>query len=116
MQILINSDKNVDADEDLERRVTEEVAAALSRFSDRLTRVEVHFGDENADKPGESDMRCMMEARPTGQRPIVVTHHAATLDQACSGAVQKMKSLLASKFSRMEALRGRGSIRHPHPS
>ena len=54
----------------------------MSRISDHITRVEVHLSDENGDKDGQNDMRCMMEARLEGRQPIAVTHQAATLDEA----------------------------------
>jgi hypothetical protein len=44
MQIQVNTDKNVAGHEALVRKVEAEVDTALSRFSDHLTRVEVHLG------------------------------------------------------------------------
>ena len=66
MQIQVNTGDNVEGREELIARVEAGVAAALSRFDDRLTRVEVHLGDENAGKSGAADKRCMIEARPAG--------------------------------------------------
>lgn len=112
MQILINTDKHVDAEPDLLRQVQEEVSSALARFADQLTRVEVHLSDQNADRGGATDLRCAMEARPAGKQPIAVTHSAATVQEACNGAVRKMRNLLDTSFGRTEARRGRESIRH----
>jgi hypothetical protein len=97
----VNTDDNIEGSEELIGRVETEVAATLSRFSDRVTRVEVHLGDENAGKSGASDKRCMMEARPSGQQPVAVTHHAATLEEAYDGAAEKLGNLLESKFGRL---------------
>jgi hypothetical protein len=33
----------------------------------------------------------MLEARPSGRAPAVVTHHAATVDEALRGALHKLK-------------------------
>lgn len=111
MQILVNTDKHVDAAPDLMERVQDEVLQSLSRFSGQVTRVEVHLSDQNGDKGGAADMRCALEARPAGRTPIAVTHAAATVEEACSGAVRKMRNLLDTSFGRTEARRGRESIR-----
>lgn len=111
MQIQVNTGENVQGRESLIARVEAGVSAALSRFDDRLTRVEVYLGDENADKGGAADKRCTIEARPAGQQPVAVTHKAATLDEALDGAAEKLGSLLESKFGRLEDRKGASSIR-----
>jgi hypothetical protein len=73
----------------------------LKRFEDRITRVEVHLGDVNADKLGTQDKRCLMEARAAGLNPVAVTNQAANLEEAISGAAQKLKRLLDSLFGRV---------------
>ena len=47
MQIITNTDVNIEGNEALSRQVSSVVEAALSRFSDHITRVEVHLSDEN---------------------------------------------------------------------
>lgn len=112
MQIEITTDDHIDASDDMIARVESDVESGLSRFESRLTRVEVHFGDENAGKSGADDKRCTVEARPTGQQPVAVTHHAATVDEAGRGAVQKLHKLLDSRFGRLDDRKGGDSIRH----
>lgn len=102
MQLQINTDNHIKGREALIHQVEAEVEATLGRFSDHLTRIEIHLGDENAGKSGTADKRCMMEARLAGQPPVVVTHHAATLGEACAGAAQKLKSLLDSRIGRQQ--------------
>ena len=111
MQVQIHTGAGVEGREGLVRRVEAEVAAALGRFADRLTRVEVHLGDENAGKSGAADKRCTMEARPAGQQPVAVTHEAATLEEACDGAAEKLGNLLESRFGRLDDRKGAASIR-----
>ncbi len=113
MQILINTDTHVDDEPDLRERIDGKITSGLARFSDRLTRVEVHVSDQNADRGGGDDMRCTLEARPAGQQPIVVVCSGATTEEAISGAVKKMRNLLDTSFGRFEARHGRDSIRHP---
>ncbi|MDH4369745.1 MAG: HPF/RaiA family ribosome-associated protein [Nitrospira sp.] len=102
MQIQINTDRNIEGREALVTQVSGVVESALSRFSDHITRVELHLSDENSDKKGGiDDMRCMMEARLEGHQPIAATHQAATLDQAIDGAAGKLTRLIESTLGRL---------------
>jgi len=112
MQILLNTDKNVQADDGLLQHVEAEVESTLSRFSNRLTRVEIHLSDENAAKSGATDKRCLLEARPAGQPAVTVVHHAASVDEACTGALHKLVALLETKNGRSDNRKGGQSIRH----
>jgi hypothetical protein len=87
------------------------VTATLAQFSDHLTRVEVHISDENAAKSGQHDKRCMMEARPANQKPMAVTHEAATVDAACIGAAKKLRNMLETHFGKLHDVKGAASIR-----
>ncbi len=112
MQIIINSDRSTDLDAQLAERLEADVAAALDRFSEQLTRVELHVGDEAAGRSSGSDIRCTLEARPAGQGPVAVTEHAASVEEAVAGATDKAYRLLDSKFGRLDSQRGADSIRH----
>ena len=101
MQVHINTDHNIEGHEALAAQVSSVVESALSRSSDHITRVEVHLSDENSHKSGQNDKRCMMEARLEGRQPIVVTHQAATLDQAVDGAAEKLTRLIESTLGRL---------------
>jgi len=67
----------------------------------------VHLSDENADKSGEHDKRCLMEARLEGRQPIAVTHRAATLDQAIDGAADKLTQMIESTLGRLRDQKSR---------
>jgi hypothetical protein len=101
MHIQINTDSNIEGREEFATHVKGVVESALSRFSDRITRVEVHLSDKNSDKSGQNDKRCMMEARIEGRQPSAVTHAAATLDQAVNGAADKLGRLVESALGRL---------------
>jgi len=111
LQIQINTDDNVEGRYDLTAGIEALLREALSRFASQITRVEVHLSDENAQKGGIDDKRCMIEVRPAGQSPLAVTHTAATLDEACAGAAQKIQRKLASAFGRQNHAKGGHSIR-----
>ena len=103
MKIQVNTDGTVEGSEDIVQLVEAEVQSALERYGDRLTRVEVHLGDIDGEKSGRGDdKRCLLEARPTGMQPVVVTGTAATLEQACHDATRKMRSRLDSTFGRID--------------
>ena len=112
MQIQVHTGRNVDASDGMVHRIEAKLESALSRFGNQITRVEVHLGDESAARSGGTDMRCMVEARPAGQQPVAVTHHAATLGEACNGAVHKLATVLASRYGRVDNHKGGESIRH----
>jgi ribosome-associated translation inhibitor RaiA len=102
MQIQVNTDHNIEGHETLIANVRSAVERALDRFSDRITRVEVHLSDQNGDKGGPNDKRCTMEARLEGRQPMAVTHDAATLDQAIDGATDEILRFLESTLERLQ--------------
>ncbi|MGW4579005.1 HPF/RaiA family ribosome-associated protein [Rhodococcus aetherivorans] len=112
MQIQLNKDSHIQIDDDIARRLEEELESALNRFADRITRVEIHLSDENADKFGTTDKRCLLEARIAGQQPIAVTHNVGSVKEAFDGAVHRLRSLLDSKLGRSTDHKGGPSIRH----
>ena len=111
MQIHVHTDTNIHGTDELTGRVEGEVATALSRFADHLTRVEVHLSDESAGRVTDSDIRCLIEARPEGRNPVTVTDDADSVDAALIGALHRMDHLLASHEGRDQDHDARASIR-----
>lgn len=101
MQIQTNTDRNITGSEGLAAQAQTIVEGALARFSDQITRVEIHLSDENGPGFGVEDKQCMMEARLEGRRPIAVTHQAATVAQAMDGAADKLKRSIESTLGRL---------------
>ncbi len=116
MQVLVYTDHNIEGGEAFSHRIETEVRAALHRYADQLTRVEVHFSDENGAKSGGEDKRCLMEAHPAGRQPVTVSHDAATLQRAFDGAGKKMVHLLESMLGRLHHHKGDASIRTENAS
>ena len=116
MQIQVNTGHNIEGREALAAQISGAVESALSRFSDHITRVEIHLSDENSDKRvGHDAMRCMMEARLKGRRPIAVTHHAATINEVIDGAADKLTSLIEHTLGRQRHQRVTGqTLTHLH--
>lgn len=102
MQIQINSDHHISASPELAGRIQELVRGSLERYSDRITRVEVHLNDLNSTKGGDNDKRCLMEARVAGFGPIDANHEASSLDLAIDGAMEKLERAIEHKLGRIE--------------
>ena len=60
MKVQINTDKNIEGHERVEAYFSGELEKSLARFEDKITRIEVHFGDENSNKSGVDDKRCLI--------------------------------------------------------
>jgi ribosome-associated translation inhibitor RaiA len=92
MKIQFNTDKNVNGNQAIRSSMIAVISEDLNRFDDNITRLEVHLSDENGKKSGQSDKRCVIEARLHGMHPIAVTNHADSHELAVTGAVDKLKS------------------------
>ncbi len=102
MQVLVNSGSFVVTDA-IDERARAEAEEAMSRFRDRVTRVEVHVDDVNGPKSG-IDKRCMMEVRLAGQPPIAVEHQAENLYEAITGAARKLERAVGNRLGRLDDL------------
>jgi len=100
MNIQINTGHNIQGNEALIAKFSSIIESSLSRMSDHITNVEVHLKDEDGNKKGKNDKRCMIEARLVGRQPIVVTNHASTLNEALDGAIDKLIGMIDSILGR----------------
>jgi DNA-directed RNA polymerase specialized sigma24 family protein len=101
MQIQVNTDSHIEGSARLTDEVEMIVQQALARYGDRITRVEVFLTDENSShKFGDSDKRCVIEARLGGLRPVTVSHQGSSLDQAVAGATDKLEKTLKRTLGR----------------
>jgi ribosome-associated translation inhibitor RaiA len=107
MQILVNSNHTLHIHENTSASLTSSIEDSLHRFSDRVTRVEVHLEDVNAGKAGDKDKRCMLEARLAGMQPIAVTHQAESIQLALDGATEKLEHALDHALGKLSPQRAR---------
>lgn len=114
MQIQINTDHNLKVHDSETSQLKRIIEGALGRFSDRITRVEIHLSDENANRRSQDDKRCLLEARQEGRNPVAVSHQAGTLIQAVEGAADKMARSIESDIGRWRA--GRRNAADPAPA
>ena len=96
MTVQINTDKNIEWDQRHNEHFTGSINGELDRYSEHITRVEVHVSDENAGKKGVNDIRCLMEVRIEGKQPIAVTEQSNTIEQSVAGSITKVKAALKS--------------------
>ena len=102
MTIQFNSDKSLTVHAEYEAGLSGMLNDELNRFSEYITRLEVHLSDENGSKEGQNDKRCLLEARIKGRKPIAVTDDGNTYDLAVSGATEKLKASLDKITGRLK--------------
>jgi ribosome-associated translation inhibitor RaiA len=102
VQVQVNHDNHVRIGEEVSERLKRVLESSLSQFADRITRIEMHLGDENAGKHGDSDKRCMLEARLANLAPVAVSHQAESLQLAFEGALKKLDHALSHAIGKLE--------------
>tara|TARA_R110002033_G_scaffold136532_1_gene176013 strand:- start:1523 stop:1837 length:315 start_codon:yes stop_codon:yes gene_type:complete len=102
MTIQFNTDKTISGSEKNQNYFTAMIAEALTNYEDYITRVEVHLADENGNKEGVHDVRCLLEARIEGKQPIAVSCQDNTVELAVSGAIDKLSASLDNIFGRLQ--------------
>jgi len=111
MNIQVNTDNHIEGSDELTRQVEDVVEGSLGRFGEWITRVEVHLSDESSSsKSRDNDKRCVMEARPSGQQPLSVSHQGSTMDQALKGSAKKLVRLLDDTKGRLQDPKGNTSF------
>jgi ribosome-associated translation inhibitor RaiA len=116
MQIQLNSDHHITASPGLQDEVERILLQQLKYLAEDVTRIEVHLNDENSMKGGDSDKRCMLEARVTGLQPVVSEHRAPTVELALTGAAEQLTRALKNALEKLDSRRkGSSSIRGMEP-
>ena len=101
MEILINTDNNIEGTAEMITYFKTNIENDLNRFSEHLTRIEVKIADENGEKSVGNDKRCIIEARLKGMDPIAVTSHESTVEKAVKEASNKMKTSLEKLMGKL---------------
>jgi ribosome-associated translation inhibitor RaiA len=102
MTIQFNTDKTINGDERNENHYTSLIEEELKRYQSHITRIEVHLTDENGQKDGRNDILCLLEARLEGRQPMAVSNQADDIEQAVSGALDKLKVSLDTILGRIQ--------------
>ena len=110
MHFQVRTDNHIENSQELSDRIQAEVEGSLTRqFSDQLRRIEVYLQDMNSHKGGV-DTRCAIEAHLAGHQPVAVSAEASNVDDAVSGAIEKLIRSLQSTIGRLEDRHGRVSM------
>lgn len=101
MLVDVNTDKNIKSSERLIEYCKSMVESELDRFAEYITRVDIHLTDENGEKGGEDDKRCLIETKLKGKSPVAVKNTASNIDDAISGAIDKITKVLETSLGKM---------------
>src|SRR6187402_2628016 len=101
MLVEVNTDKNIKNSERLIEFCKSMVESELNRFEEHITRVEIHLSDENGEKGGDDDKRCLIETKLKGKSPVAVRNTASNIDDAISGAIDKLTKVLDTSIDKM---------------
>ena len=102
MQINFNTDNNIKTGERHITYFSDYIKEALNRFSSHITRVDIHVSDENGPKEGKDDIKCVIEVKLEGLKPVVVTSHADEPETAIKTAPDRLKSAVGSVVERLK--------------
>lgn len=94
MEIIINSDNNVETSIEFKEQYREELEKKLKRFESYITRYEVFFSDESSNKDTRNDHKCVIEARVKGKNPELVSANGDSAKEAFDGAIDKIRAVL----------------------
>ena len=101
MQIQVRHDDTIRGNDRLIELTIATLEDVLARFAEHITTVEVHYADENGKKVGGDDIRCSIEVRFEGRKPVGLSHHASDLEVALEAAAEKMARMLDHQLGRI---------------
>jgi ribosomal subunit interface protein len=107
MQVQINSDNNISMHTRLSDAIGAYINNLLQRFDPYLTRVDVHLTGESIKKAGPKDKRCVLEARAKRRQSLIVSNKSTDIEDAFSGAADKMHRQLETTYGRLDDKRRR---------
>jgi len=102
MKIQFNTNKNINGDEKHQNYFSNLIEKKLIRYQSHVSRIEVYITDQNGKKEGLDDILCLLEARIEGIQTIAVSDQADSIEQAVSGATEKLKTALETILGRMQ--------------
>ena len=101
MIIQLNTDKNLSVHQAFGAQLHDLLSKELNRFSEHISRLEVHLSDENGGKDGQNDKRCMIESRLEGRQPIAEIANAGKNEHSVAEAIDKLKNSLDTILGRL---------------
>ncbi|MEO5645841.1 MAG: HPF/RaiA family ribosome-associated protein [Bacteroidia bacterium] len=102
MIIQINTDNNINLKENEFESFQQQVNDSLGHYTEHISRIEIHLSDENGNKDGNKDKRCMLEARIEGKQPIAVVSYQNTIEESLNDAIDKICASLKTLLGQMK--------------
>ena len=90
MQIQIHFGDGIEKSDALTDHATQHIEHALRHVKTYFTRVELHLHNDNANKSGADDKRCVIELRPANFDPIAVEDSADDFYKAVTLAAKRL--------------------------
>jgi hypothetical protein len=110
MAVFLRTDNHLDGGEKLAKFVESVAEGAVEHVKNQVTRVDVYLGEENgSQKSSDHEIRCSMEARIGGLKPIAVTARAGSVDDAVRSAADKLQASIDSTMGKVRHKKGRMS-------
>ena len=105
MQFQFNSDSRTPGHLDVAEQIEALVRGKLHHVADRLSRVEVHVGHVNGPR-NHDEIRCAVELRPLGMRPISAANEASSIEAAVSSATDKALTAYSRQVGKQTTRKG----------
>lgn len=108
MQVLLHTDSNTDHSPGMAEHVKLVVSGAISRFGERVTRVEVHLSNVHSQVKSttEQDIHCTLEAHLVGLEAVVVKAFAGNAHQAIETATKKLQRAIERQIEKRSSHSG----------
>ena len=101
MLVQVNTDNHIEGKQQLQAHVEAVILDAVAHHAEQVTHVVAHLGDVNSTaKSGADDLRCLLEVRLAGHKPMAVSHSAESLHQAIDGAADKLQAALDTQLGK----------------
>jgi ribosome-associated translation inhibitor RaiA len=115
MQVLLHTDSNTHNSQSMAEHVRVVVSDAISRFGEKVTRVEVHLSNAHSQaKPNtEQDIHCTLEAQLVGLEAVIVKAFAGNAHQAIETATKKLERAIQRQIEKHSS---HASASQPAPS
>lgn len=98
MQVQIRHDAYVQGDKN--EWIVGAVESGLERYRGQITTVECHLADEDGPKNSDGALRCTLEVRIAGRKPIAATAHGSDIPSALDSALDKVNHQLEHQLGR----------------
>lgn len=114
MQVIFHADHHTDGSSATSDHLAKSVNEALSRFGERVTRVEAHLSAaDGTSRAGTRDIHCTLQASVKGADTVLVKDQARSAHQAIEGALRMLKRAVGAAVARQDPRRPSRQLAQP---